>query len=408
MNGRTNASSFPYPNHAIEQFKIKVLLIDDQQIVYEAVKKMLNDQYDIMLTYCSDPIQALPLALELKPTVILQDLVMPECDGLMLVKYFRAHTNTREIPIIVLSSKEEAQTKADAFANGANDYIVKLPSPIELVARIRYHSNSYIRLLERNEAYKRLDESQHLLLGELAEAAEYVRSLIPAPMNHQIQTDWRFIPSALLGGDALGYRWIDDRYFAFYLLDVCGHGVGAALLSISVINLLGSQSLPNADFHDPSSVLKALNDNFQMERHNNMFFTIWYGVFDLQTKQIIYANGGHPPPLLMTGKNKESAKMIELKSDGIAIGAFLDSKFMNQTQQLDDFNYLLIFSDGVFEIEQADGKMIEFHQFTQLVKEMFSRPNFSLDEIVQAMQRQQRKNEFVDDFSLLGISFKKD
>ena len=121
----------------LTQYEIRVLLIDDQAIVGETVRRMLAPETDIVFRFCQDPTQAIPLAAEWSPTVILQDLVMPEVDGLALVRYFRVHPKLKDIPLIVLSSKEEAVTKAEAFALGANDYLVKLPDRIELVARIR-------------------------------------------------------------------------------------------------------------------------------------------------------------------------------------------------------------------------------------------------------------------------------
>src|SRR5688500_1171136 len=118
---------------------IVVLLVDDQAIVAEAVKRMLADEKDVAFHYCPDPAKAIETANEVGPTVILQDLVMPEVDGLTLVKFFRVNPRTREVPMIVLSSKEEPTIKAEAFARGANDYLVKLPDKVELIARIRYH-----------------------------------------------------------------------------------------------------------------------------------------------------------------------------------------------------------------------------------------------------------------------------
>jgi putative two-component system response regulator len=135
-----------------------VLLVDDQAIVGEAVRQMLAPESDIQLHFCQEPLKAIEIANKINPTVILQDLVMPDIDGLTLLKYFRANSATREVPMIVLSSKEEATTKAQAFALGANDYIVKLPDRIELVARIRHHSRGYRAQLERDEAYARLAE----------------------------------------------------------------------------------------------------------------------------------------------------------------------------------------------------------------------------------------------------------
>ena len=140
--------------------KCTVLLVDDQKIVAEGIKRMLADEKDIEFHYCPDPTEAIDMAQQVKATVILQDLVMPDIDGITLVRYFRANVRTRNIPIIVLSSKEEATTKRDAFNNGANDYLVKLPDEIELLARIRAHSRGYTTQLERDAAFHALREMQ--------------------------------------------------------------------------------------------------------------------------------------------------------------------------------------------------------------------------------------------------------
>lgn len=389
----------------IQSFSISVLLIDDQIIISEAVKRLLRDQSDVVLHYCSDPSKALSIAAEVKPTVILQDLVMPEFDGLMLVKYFRANPSTRDIPIIVLSTKEDPQVKAEAFSLGANDYIVKLPDRLELIARIRYHSNAYIRLLERNEAFKRLEENQKILQSELAEAASYVRSLLPQPISKHPRVDWRFIPSTQLGGDAFGYHWLDETHFALYLIDVCGHGVGAALHSISVANVLRSQNLPHADFYNPKSVLSALNETFQMEKHNNMFFTIWYGVYDQSTNEISYSSGGHPPAILITGESAEQSQVFELQTPGIVIGAISEGNFQNAKCRIEKYNRLYIFSDGVYEITRLGGELFELHDFIDLLKKAPRREGYELDYLVQFIQTIQGKSVFKDDFSLIQIIF---
>src|SRR5262245_34118066 len=119
---------------------VTVLLVDDQAIVGESVRRMLAAETDMQFHFCQNPTKAIEMANTVRPTVILQDLVMPEIDGLQLVKFFRANKATRDTPMIVLSSKEEPVIKAQAFALGANDYLVKLPDKIELIARIRYHS----------------------------------------------------------------------------------------------------------------------------------------------------------------------------------------------------------------------------------------------------------------------------
>src|SRR3954469_24805050 len=175
----------------LTEHKVTVLLIDDQPMIGEAVRRMLAGEPDVVFHYCRDAAKALDEAHRVQPTVILQDLVMPEIDGLTLVKTFRAHEPTRETPMIVLSTKEEPRIKADAFALGANDYIVKLPDRLELLARIRYHSKGYINLLQRNEAYEPLLASQKILANDLSQAARYVESLLPEPLRAgPIRTEW--------------------------------------------------------------------------------------------------------------------------------------------------------------------------------------------------------------------------
>jgi two-component system NtrC family sensor kinase len=122
---------------------ISVLLIDDQELIGETLQRMLAPEPDIDLHYCCDPRQALEKAIKQAPTVILLDLVMPHIDGLVLLRWLRLHSATRDIPIMMLSSEENPETKAQAFSQGANDYMLKPPARPELIARIRYHASAH-------------------------------------------------------------------------------------------------------------------------------------------------------------------------------------------------------------------------------------------------------------------------
>ncbi|MES2538926.1 MAG: PleD family two-component system response regulator [Pseudomonadota bacterium] len=146
-----------------DDYKMMVLLVDDQVMVGEAIRRALLTQPNIDFHFCSRADDAIRLAEQTRPTVILQDLVMPGVDGLSLVRQYRLNPATRDIPVIVLSTKDDPAIKSAAFAAGVNDYLVKLPDTIELIARIRHHSRSYINLLQRNAAYKALRESQQKL-----------------------------------------------------------------------------------------------------------------------------------------------------------------------------------------------------------------------------------------------------
>jgi two-component system chemotaxis family response regulator WspR len=148
----------------LQELTIIVLLVDDQPIIGEAVRRALSGHPDIIFHYCDDPATALSVAGRIKPTVILQDLVMPGVDGLTLVRRFRADPLTADTPIIVLSTKDDPQVKSEAFAAGASDYLVKLPDAIELIARLRHHSATYLYRQQRDEAYRALHESQRQLV----------------------------------------------------------------------------------------------------------------------------------------------------------------------------------------------------------------------------------------------------
>lgn len=153
--------------------KYVVLLVDDQMMVAEGIRRILMEEKDIEFHYCNDPAKALEMAIEIKPTIILQDLIMPEIDGYTLVDSYRSNTETRNIPVIVLSTKEDPEDKSLAFERGANDYLVKLPDKIELIARIRANSRNYLTQLQRDEAFTALRKLQ----AELEESNRELQKL---------------------------------------------------------------------------------------------------------------------------------------------------------------------------------------------------------------------------------------
>ena len=201
----------------------------------------------------------------------------------------------------------------------------------------------------------KLVQMQQRLTDELAEAAAYVRSLLPAPLVGSIRTDWQFVSSSQLGGDLLGYHWLDDERLAMYLLDVCGHGVSASLLSISIFNDLRRQMLPETPFDEPRQVLAALNRAFPMAAHGQKFTTIWYGVYETTSRTLRYASAGHPPALLF---GPEADGPLRLGPPNLPIGVRPETSFEGGVQTIAPASRLYLFSDGIYERKAADGRML--------------------------------------------------
>ncbi|MGF6635268.1 diguanylate cyclase [Paraburkholderia sp. MM6662-R1] len=211
---------------------IMVLLVGDQAVIAEGVREALADEPGIDFRNCASWEDAVRCAEETRATVILQDLVMPGTDGLTLVRQYRLNAATRDIPIVVLSTNEEPLVKSAAFAAGSSDYLVKLPDRIELIARIRYHSRSYLHLLQRDEAYRALRQSQRQLLATNLELQRLTHSDGLTGLSNRRYLD-QYLAAEWHRGTRdktrLGLLMIDVDHFKAYN-DTYGHVAGDEVL----------------------------------------------------------------------------------------------------------------------------------------------------------------------------------
>ena len=374
--------------------RVVVLLVDDQAMIGEAVRRICATQPNIEYHFCADSTQAVEMATRIAPTVILQDLVMPGIDGLDLVLHYRQCEATKLVPLIVLSSKEEAATKAEAFARGANDYLVKLPDPIEILARIRYHSRGYRALLERNAAFRQLE-------NELDQAGEYVQSLLPPPfLAADVTVRGDFIPSAQLGGDFFGWRELSPEHLAIFLIDVCGHGVGPALLSVSVSNSLHAGGFSTEELLAPGRVMTRLNAAFPMSQHRGMYFTGWYGVLHRPTRTMTWAGAGHPPVMVA----RANGDFLELDSLGAPVGIVEGFEYEDSTVQLQTGDRLFLYSDGIVEIELPDGTVWCHSDFQRFARSDALLARDPLARMLEFTRGMQGRTQYADDVSLVEIT----
>ncbi|MGI8601701.1 MAG: SpoIIE family protein phosphatase [Verrucomicrobiales bacterium] len=228
-----------------------------------------------------------------------------------------------------------------------------------------------LQACERKEAFARLHESEAHMAAELAEAERYVRRVLPEPIaSGPITTEWQMVPSEKVGGDCFGYHWINDDVFAFYILDVVGHGTGAALLSISVLNTLRAR-LPaaGAALVSPARVLDDLNEAFPMEQQNGMTFTMWFGIYDRRARALTYASGGHPPALLLLGEVPEGQPdYCALATEGPVLGGLPGVQFTEDQVTVPPASKLFLCTDGAFEIPLGSGREWTFEEFIATVR----------------------------------------
>lgn len=384
---------------------INVLLVDDQPALASAMKDILCAAPDIHLSVCHEASRAVSDAASLSATIILQDLNMPGMDGLSLLQQLRANPDTTQIPVVVLSGKNDPSTKAQAFALGAADYIVKLPDRVELIARIRHHAHEHMALNQRNDAFKKLSERERHLTHEMTHAASYVRSLMPAPIvRGHVKIESRFVPSEHLGGDAFGYHWLCHRHLALYMLDVSGHGVGASLLAVNILNTLLHHTLPKVDFHNPSAVLRGLNRVFRMDQHGQHFVTIWYGIYDRADRRLTFASGGHPPPLLLGKSWARNAKPEVLTRGGVPIGINEAVPYQNMQKSIPQHSRLLIYSDGAVEVRVPGVGVADTNAFVDFVANLGGNDNL-LDQILNRAKQLRGADVLDDDCSLMQVDF---
>ena len=312
----------------------RLLVVDDDEANRDMLgRRLQRDGYTVELA--ANGVDALRLLRSSAFDLVLLDLIMSGLDGYQVLLKMKSDPALREIPVIMLSALDQEGGTARCIELGAEDYVAKPFSPVFLRARIgACLEKKWLRDKERR-TYEALLQSQKRLASELAEAAAYVRSLLPPPLTAPVETEWCFQPGEQLGGDAFGYHWVDPDHLAIYLLDVCGHGVGAALLSVSVLNTLRAQTLPGADFRQPALVLTALNRTFQMEKQNQLYFTIWFGVYRRQPRELVYASGGHPPALLLGAGGSTAPVLTALRTPSPAIGCLEESRFSEAVQPVE-------------------------------------------------------------------------
>jgi phosphoserine phosphatase RsbU/P len=390
----------------------RVLVVDDSRLMRLALIRSLRELGVESVAEAANGQEALERIRAESFDVMLLDIEMPVMSGTELLQIMKQEPTLQRLPVIVISSTEQIDTAVKCIEAGAEDYLPKTYNPTLLRARVtssidkkRLRDLDALRVRQLQEEKDRLERTQKRLDHELAEAFHYVQSSFPEPLQTPLKVDWFYQPSTELGGDAFGYHWIDDDHFAVYLLDVCGHGVGACLLAVTAINVMRSQALLGVDFRDPAAVLAGISNAFLCEKHNDMYFTLWYGVYRRSTRQLSHASGGHPPALLLGPAGPDGEHLTtQLRSPGLIVGVMEDIPYSAQTVDVPEGSTLLVLCDGCFEIRDTEGNEGTFEDFEGFMRRAGTTPSGLSDLFSWARQRH-GDGPLDDDFSIVRVSF---
>ena len=290
----------------------------------------------------------------------------------------------------------------------------KKPEDSELLRIMTTVGSQIGQFIKRKQAENKLQEQNILLQSELNQAGKYVSSLLPHPLTDQVKTQHLFIPSIELGGDIFDYYWLDQTHLVIYLLDVAGHGVRSALLSVSVRNLLRSPILLNTDFSEPQTVVTELNKMFQMDEKGTNYFTIWYGVYNILEHKLVYCSAAHPPALLIYPNEKNQLEIQQLSNENVPVGMLSKFEFEQSVDYIKPGSSLYLFSDGVYEIPISDKETwgidslavaLQYHYQNSRLKPNNGQSDPKLTELLQKIQQINPQETFDDDFSLIEVNF---
>lgn len=247
---------------------------------------------------------------------------------------------------------------------------------------------------------RRLQAQTERLTAELNSAAAYVSSILPGDLEGPVRVSSRYLPSQEIAGDIYDYRWIDDDHLITYLIDVSGHGIGPALLSVSVHNLLRSGSLPLATLLAPDQMLAELNRLFHMDQHGERYLTMWVGVYEVSSNTLRYASAGAPPAFAATPHATSAA--TELSTDGLPLGMFDDTTYTSRSYPVPPGCRILLYSDGAYEDARIDGRQLSVTDFKDLFTRLAGSP---FDDLVDTLRGLTPSGTFGDDCTLVLLEF---
>lgn len=390
----------------------RILFVDDENNVLQGYRRSLRNYFDVSIANSGK------LGLELiqneEPfAVVISDFRMPEMDGIEFLHNVKQHSP--DTVRIILTGFADLQLAIDAINEG--NIFRFLTKPIQndkLVGSINEAVELHRLVTTEKELNRKLNEAYSTIRKDLETAAELQRQFLPDSgiSINDCTFDWIFIPSVFVSGDTFNYFPLDDSKIAFYIVDVSGHGLPAAFLSVSLSRSLGSgfnNQLLSAngdgtEFYEPSKVVKLLNERFLSKGKNAEYFTMLYGIIDLNEDKITFAQAGHPFPIYI----KSGSKPEYLVSRGFPVGILPEADYFDQVVSFKPGDRFSIYTDGITECagikkkNQIQAQLIDFLAANSNLK-----PKNLLAQINNQLKEWTAESDYVDDITMLVIERQK-
>ncbi|MDD5564775.1 MAG: SpoIIE family protein phosphatase [Thermoanaerobaculaceae bacterium] len=410
-----------------------LLVVDDNPENRDMLARRLRRRgYDV--AEAEDGAQALELAAGREFDLVLLDVMMPVMDGLETLRRLRRTRSVAELPVIMTTAKGESEDVVQALTLGANDYVTK---PINLpvaLARIETQLSlrravQEIRRLEADLAARnrdletangRLSASNARMKRDLEAAARIQQTFLPAaaPSAGGARFAWRYRPCDELAGDTLNVVPLDERHVGVFVVDVSGHGVPAALLSVTVSRLLsrttdgcplvrrGPNGSSALEIVPPAEVAAELTNRFPFDPETRQYFTCVYGVLDGRTGEFRFVCAGHPGPVHVAAGRSPVSLQHPGRPIGILPAPTAASGYADHAVTLAPGDRLYLFTDGITEAAGLSDEQFGFERLTEALCASRADPlQASVDALVGRVEAWCGESGVADDVSVLAIEF---
>lgn len=384
-----------------------ILLAEDDVTSRLVISQLLERNGYHVLAAC-DGLEAVELLEKNTPDVIITDLNMPNLDGVEVVRIVKSLPEFTDIPVLILTAEDNQNTLRKLFDLGATDYIRKPIAEIELIARLSSALRLKLEMDQRKLKERELNESLQSLKKDLVAAGNIQRNMLPKDnvVFAGVEVAWHFRPSESVGGDILNCIPLNDKQLAFYLLDVSGHGVPAALFAVSINSMLIQNTRPGGLLVDhegkarpPHEVVTELNSVFQMDMESQKYFTFTYAVLDTHQRVVDFTQAGQTPALYFHDQS------FEFWEEGdLPVGMMPNAQFETHRRVLEPGSRIYLYSDGIVEAFDDRHEQYGYQKLGNVVLEHNDKTlTESIRSVIGSVDEWMTGDIEQDDITLLGI-----